>query len=568
MHIIKFMKEEVIKVLQKALKKIDVKLKKQEIENFLEIPPSAEMGDYAFPCFFLAEKLKQEPRQIALQIREKINEIQVNFEDIQTSGAYVNFFVNRKDLARQVVWDAITQKENFGKGKIGKGKKIVVEFSSPNIAKPFSIGHLRSTIIGNSIANFCEFQGFKTKRINYFGDWGTQFGKLAYGYQKFGKESELKKDVIKHLLKIYVKINKDEKYEKPSRETFKKMEQGDKKVLLLWKNFRELSIEQFEEIYKQLGIKFDVYEGESEYNKKLESIIQKLEKKKLLEKSKGALIVDLKKYGLGVCIIQKSDGTSIYATRDIAAAIERHKKYGFSKMIYEVGQEQKLHFKQVFKILELMGYKWAKDCAHIYHGLYLGKSGKKLSTRKGESFSMEGILSQTQKLASKEIKKRFPKLSKKENQKRAEKIAIAAIFYGDLKNNRTKDIIFDLDRFVSFDGNTGPYILYGYARASSIIKKSKQPGHFEINDLENKEFELAKKLSLFSEVVLKAYEQMNPSLIANYSYELAQIFNEFYQKCPVLNSKSEPFRLALVEAFRQTLRNSMNLLGIELLEEM
>ncbi len=562
------MKEEIIKVLQKALKKIDIKLKKQEIKNFLEIPPSTEMGDYAFPCFFLAEKLKQEPRQIALQIREQINEIQVNFGDIQTSGPYVNFFVNRKDLARQVVWDAITKKENFGKGKIGKGKKIVVEYSSPNIAKPFGIGHLRSTIIGNSIANLCEFQKFKTKRINYLGDWGTQFGKIAYGYQKFGKESELKKDAIKYLLKLYVRINKYKKYEEPSKETFKKMEQGNKKILLLWKIFRDLSIEQFEKIYKQLGIKFDAYEGESQYNKKLEKIIQKLEKKKLLKKSKGALIVDLEKYGLGICIIQKSDGTSIYATRDIAAAIERHKKYGFSKMIYEVGQEQKLHFKQVFKILELMDYKWAKNCTHIYHGLYLGKLNKKISTRKGESFSMKDILLQTKKLASKEIKKRFPKLSNVENQKRAEKIAIAAIFYGDLKNNRTKDIVFDLNRFVSFDGNTGPYILYSYARASSIIKKSKQPGRFEINDLEKKEFELAKKISLFSEVTLKAYQQMNPSLIANYSYELAQLFNEFYQKYPVLNSKSESFRLALVEAFRQTIRNSMNLLGIELLEEM
>ncbi|MBU1129586.1 MAG: arginine--tRNA ligase [Nanoarchaeota archaeon] len=562
------MKEEVIKILHKALKEMDVNLKKQEIEKFIEIPPSTEIGDYAFPCFFLAEKLKQDPKQIALQIREKITQIQVNFEDIQTSGPYVNFFVNRKDLARQIVWDAITKKENFGKGKIGKGKKIVVEFSSPNIAKPFGVGHLRSTIIGNSISNICEFQGFKTKKINYFGDWGTQFGKLAYGYQKFGKESELKKDAIKHLLKIYVQISKNKKYEEHSRETFKKMEQGDKKSLLLWKNFRELSIEQFEKIYKQLGIEFDVYEGESKYNKQLPKIVQELEKKKLLKKSKGALIVDLEKYGLGVCIIQKSDGTSIYATRDIAAAISRHKNYKFSRMIYEVGQEQKLHFKQVFKVLELMNYKWAKDCVHVYHGLYLGKSGKKLSTRKGESFSMEKILKQTQNLASKEIKKRFPNLSNIENQKRAEKIAIASIFYGDLKNNRTKDIVFDLDRFVSFDGNTGPYILYSYARASSIIKKSKQPGHFEINSLEPKEFELAKKLSAFPEITSKAYEQMNPSLIANYSYELAQLFNEFYQKHPVLNSESESFRLALVEAFRQIIRNSMNLLGIEMLEEM
>ena len=562
------MKELIAEILQKSLKEKNVKIEKEEIINLLETPPSPEIGDYAFPCFFLVNEFKEEPDEIAIQLRAKIGNPPLDFEDIQTVGPYINFFVNRKDLGRKVVWEAITQKKNYGKSKIGKRKKIVVEFSSPNVAKPFGIGHLRSTIIGNSIANICAFVGFKPIRINYLGDWGTQYGKIIFGFNKFGSEKKLEKNPIKHLLDIYVKVNKNKKYDEISREQFKKLEQGDKKSLMLWKVFRDLSINEFEKIYRTFKIEFDEITGESKYVKNAEKVAEELKAKNLLKKSKGALIVDLEKYHLGVCLIKKSDGATLYATRDISAAIKRYKKYKFEKMIYEVGQEQKLYFKQLFKVLELMGYEWAKNCVHVDHGFYLNKSGQKFATRKGKTVFMEDIIEETTNLAKKEIKKRTPKISKKELEKRALKISTAAIFYGDLKNNRKNNIVFDINKFISFEGDTGPYLLYSYARASSILRKTKNQDKFKVYDLEPKELALVKKLLQFQEVVLSAYNNLNPSVIANYSYQLSQKFNEFYHACPVIGSKQEAFRLALVEAFRQILKNSLNLLGIETLEEM
>lgn len=562
------MKEVVVKVLKKALKEKKVDLTTEQIERLVEIPPSAEMGDYSFPCFFLSEKLKDNPSQIALEIREKIGNLsETDFEDIQTKGPYINFFVNRKSFARQVVWDVITRKKDFGKTETGKGKRIIVEFSSPNIAKPFGIGHLRSTIIGNSLANIFEFQGFKVTRLNYLGDWGTQFGRLLFAYEKYGSEKKLDKDPIEHLYNVYVKANKKSD-EKNFRELFKKMEDGDRKSLLLWKLFRGFSLEEYKKIYKTLGIKFDVFEAESEYNKKAKVVQQDLQKTGLLKKSEGALVIDLEKYNLGTSLIEKTDGTTLYSTRDLAAAIERYKKYKFEKMIYETGQEQNLHFNQFFKILELMGNKWAKDCIHVDHGLYLDKKGKKFSTRKGKTVFLKDVFDETTELAKKEIVKRAGKISKDELEKRALKVAIAAIFYGDLKSNRTNNITFDIKKFISFDGDTGPYILYSYARAGSILKKAAEDKKFEVHELEEKEVELVKKISQFSEVVNNAQRNLNPSLIANYSYQLAQTFNEFYHACKVIGSEQESFRLALVQAFRLTLKNSLKLLGIETVEEM
>lgn len=563
------MKKEVIKILKKALSKKKIKLTEQEISNLLEVPPNPDMGDYAFPCFSFSEILHESPHEVALELRREIGNFpETEFEDIQTQGPYINFFFNRKDLARKVVWEVINKKEAYGTSNFGKQNKILVEFSSPNIAKPFGIGHLRSTIIGNVISNICESQGFKVKRINYLGDWGTQFGKIILGFEKFGSEEKLEKDPINHLLEIYVKINKNKKYEKEAREWFKKLEQKDHKAGSLWRAFRELSLEEFTQLYKKLGIKFDIYDGESNYQKQMQQVIKDLQEKKLLKKSQGALVIDLTQYDLGVCLIQKSDGTTLYSTRELAAAISRYKQHKFFSMIYEVGQEQKLHFKQIFKILELMGYSWAKNCIHVEHGLYLDKDGKKFATRTGKTIFMKDILENTINLAKKEILQRDKKLSKEELEKRANEIAIAAIFYGDLKNNRKNNMIFDLQRFVSFEGDTGPYILYSYARASSILRKSQNNDKFQIFDLEQKEIELVKKLLLFPEVVLNSYKTLNPSLIANYSYQVSKLFSEFYHSCPVIDSKQESFRLALVEAFRQVLRNALNLLGIKPLEEM
>jgi len=562
------MRKQVVKLIKKALKEKRVKLKDEEIEKLLEVPPTADMGDYAFPCFFLAEKLKEEPRQIALEIREKIGTPPAtDFEDIQTEGPYVNFFFNRKTLAKKLVWEVINQKKDFGKSKVGYKKKIIVEFSAPNIAKPFGIGHLRSTIIGNSIANICEFQGFKVIHLNYLGDWGAQFGRLLAGYKKFGDEKKLQKSPIKHLLDIYVKANK-KSFDKQSAEEFKKLEEGDKENLMLWRTFKEYSLEEFDKVYKDLGIKFDKQLAESMYNKKMKEVIQELEKKELLKKSEGAQIVDLKKDGLGACLIEKSDGATLYATRDLASAIDRYKEYKFERMIYEVGQEQKLYFKQLFKVLELIGYEWAKNCIHVEHGHYLDKDGKRFSTRKGKSVFMKDILAETKSLAKKEIKKRLPKIKEKDLEERAHKIAIAAIFYGDLKNNRKNNILFDLKKFVSFEGDTGPYIQYSYARASSIQRKAKSQEKFEVHSLDPQEIELIRKLLQFPDIASKAYNSLSPSVIANYAYQISKLFNEFYHACPVIGSESEMFRLALVEAFRQILKNCAHLLGIQLLEEM
>jgi len=563
------MKREISAVLKKALEKEGIGLSREEIENLIEIPPLIEMGDFAFPCFFLASKLKKNPNEIALKLKEIIGKSAREIKNIQTSGGYLNFIVDKKMIVVDLIKEVLKEKDKYGSNDLGKGKKILVEYSSPNIAKPFGIGHLRSTIIGNSIANIAEFNGFKTIRMNYPGDWGTQFGKLMLGYKKFGNSAKLKKDPIKHLLEIYVKINKDI-YDEESREWFKKLEQGDKTALELWKKFREMSLKDFEKLYSIIGIKFDVYSGESMHNSEMAEIIKELSKKNLLKKSEGAMIVDLKEFGLGVSLIQKTDGASLYITRDLAAAINRYKKYKFDKMIYEVGQEQKHYFNQLFKILELMGYGWAKDCVHVYHGLYLDKDGKKFATRKGKTIFMEDVINKTKNLAEKEIKKRFPKISKKELEKRAQKVAIAAIFYGDLKTNRKNDMIFDIQRFVSFEGNTGPYIQYSYARASSILKKAKKSKSAGLISemIHPKEIELIKKILQFKDVVLKSNESLNPSLIANYSYELAQIFNEFYHECPVIGNENEIFRLKLVEVFRQVLKNSLGLLGIGVLKEM
>lgn len=566
------MKQAVINLLQKTLKEMGIEMDNDKFEKIIEVPSNIENGDYAFPCFFLAEKLRKSPHEIALDIREKIGEIPLtDFDDVQVAGAYINFFVERKSLARKVIQEIITKKQNYGKSKLGEKKKIVLDYSHPNIAKPFGIGHLRSTIIGNSLANTADFLGYKSVRLNYLGDWGTQFGKVLCGYEKFGSEKKLMKDPIKHLLDIYVKVSKYKKYEESSREWFKKLEQKDKKALLLWKLFRNLSLREFGKIYQILGVEFDSYSGEADIVKFIPRVMDELKKKRLLKKSKGAMIVDLKPYGLDVAIIKKSDGTSTYAARELIAAIRRYEKYKFEKMIYQVGQEQTLYFKQIFKILELLGYKWASNCIHSEHGLYLGKDGKKFATRKGKTVFMKEVLEKTKELTAKEIKKRFPNIKKQELEKRALKVAIAAIFYGDLKNTKKNDIVFDLNHFTSFDGNTGPYLLYSYARAGSIIKKAekkKRTSKFNIPDFGDQEFELIKKLSQFSDNVVESFVHLNPSTIANYCYQICQKFNEFYQACPVINSESAAFRLALVESFRQVLRNSLNLMGIEVIEEM
>ena len=554
------MKSEVVSALKVTC------LDEEVLNELIEFPKESSHGDYAFPCFILAKTMKKNPVEIAREIASKINS--KVFEKVEAVGPYVNFFLDSKKNASEILQKIMKLKDKYGSSDFGKGKKVIVDMSSPNIAKPFGIGHLRSTIIGNSLSKISEFMGYKTVKINYLGDWGTQFGKMIVGYKRFGKASELKNNSIKYMLDLYVKGNNEE-FEQEARDWFKKLEDKNKEAVRLWKMFKDISLKNFEEIYKILGIKFDVISGESLYNKKMQRVFEDLLKKNLLIRSDGALIVNLEKYNLGVSLIKKNDGTTLYATRDLAAAIDRYEKYKFNKMIYEVGQEQKLHFKQLFKILELMGYSWAKNCAHADHGLYLDSDGKKFSTRKGKTVLMEEVLEETINLAKEEIKKRSSNILNEELEERARKIAISAIFYGDLKNYRSHDMIFDIDRFISFEGDTGPYLLYSYARANSILNKSKiKTEKLNIIQVNEQEKKLIVALGKFPEVVNQAHEQLAPNLIANYSYNLAQTFNEFYHSCPVLGSAEEKFRLCLVGCFIQALGNALKLLGIPVLKEM
>lgn len=554
------MKDLVIKTLTKK-----TKLSTKEIENLIEIPPAKELGDYSFPTFTLAKTLKKNPNEIAKELAGKIPK--TGFEKIEAKGPYVNFFLDKTKLAKITLTKILKEKSKYGAGK-KKNKTIVMEFSSPNIAKPFGIGHLRSTIIGNSISNMASFLGYKTQKINYLGDWGTPFGKILAGYEKWGNEKKLKENPVKHLYEIYVKASSNPEFDEIGRSYFKKMEKEDKNLLKIWKNFRDLSIKDFKKIYELLEVKFDTFSGESVYRKKMEPIIKELEKKKLLERSENALIIDLKKYDLGVGLIQKTDGSTLYLTRDIAAAKDRYGKYKFHKMFYEVGSEQALHFKQLFKTLELMGYDWAKDCEHINHGLYLDKDGKKFATREGKTIFMEDILNETIELAKKELKKR-ENLKEKELNSRALAIARAAIVYGDLKNHRTNNVVFDIRNFLSFEGDTGPYLLYTYARARSILRKAKyKPKPIKVSEVDNQEKNLIFQLASFPSIVEKAYQSLTPNTIANYAFTLSKTFSEFYHSHKVINSKNEAFRLSLVDAFSQVLKNALLLLQITPLEEM
>jgi arginyl-tRNA synthetase len=531
---------------------------KEDVCDILEIPADSSKGDIALPCFFLSKKLKKSPIVIAEELANKIK-LSGMFFKVVNDGPYLNFFLDKNLYSRKLIEEIFSLKGNYGKNSIGKSKKVVVEYSSPNIAKSFGIGHLRSTLIGNSIANIYEFNGYKTIRINYLGDWGTPFGKILFGYEKFGNEKLLKKDPIKHLLNLYVKMNKNDAYDDESKEYFKRLESGDKDLVKQWKWFRELSIKEFKEIYSLLGVKFDVYSGEAAYNSKLDGIVKQLDKKKLLIEDDGANIIKLD--NLGVALIQKSDGSSLYMTRDIATAVDRYKKYKFDKMIYEVGSEQKLHFRQLFKVLDLMGNKWSKNCTHIAHGMYLGEDGKKFSTRKGKTVLMKDILNETFKLAEKSIKGR------KVSPDAAKEIAKAAIIYGDLKNQPGRDAIFNIDKFLEFAGDTGPYLLYTYARANSIVDTLKVRKFSDVV-LEKNEFELIKKMGEFSSIVKNSMENINPSLVSHYSYELCQTFNEFYHSCKVIDSSNEAFRINLVKSFMIVLKNSLSLLGINVVKRM
>lgn len=559
------------KIIAERIKEY-VDLEIEKIEGLLEVPPKPEMGDYAFPCFQLAKVMRKAPNMISQEISEKINKD--GFEKIEALGPYVNFFLDKSEFSQSIIAKVLSEGNSYGASEIGENKNIVVEYSSPNIAKPFHVGHLFTTAIGNALYKMYKFEGYNPIRINHLGDWGTQFGKLISAYKRWGDEEALEKDPIKELLRIYVKFHdeadKDESLVEEGRMYFKRLEDGEEEETALWNRFKDLSLKEFNKIYDILGVDFDSWAGESFYNDKMDAVINELDSKGILTESNGAKVVMLDEYNMPPCIVVKSDGASIYATRDLTAAIYRKEHYNFEKCIYVVGKDQILHFKQVFKSLELAGKEWAKDCVHIPFGT-VKFADKKLSTRKGDVVLLEDLLREAVENAKSLIEEKNPNLENKEEV--AKKIGIGAIIFTYLKNSREKDIVFNWKEMLSFDGETAPYVQYAYARAKSIIRKAgKVEGNADYSKLNSKEeFELAKSLEDFNNVVLNAIDKLEPSIVTRYAIEVAKNFNKFYNAHTVLNVEDQGLKIArlkLIEAAAQVIKNSLALIGVEVVEEM
>ncbi|MBU5341868.1 arginine--tRNA ligase [Caldifermentibacillus hisashii] len=544
---------------------------KTDIEKVIEIPPQGKMGDYAFPCFLLASKMKKSPAQIAAELGKSIQHPYI--EHVDVVGPYVNFFLNRQAVGKKIIDEILKKKAGYGDLSIGQGENITIDLSSPNIAKPFSMGHLRSTVIGNALANIVEKCGFTPVKINHLGDWGTQFGKLITAYKMWGDEERVKANPIQELLALYVRFHeeaeKDSKLEEEGRHWFKKLEDGDEEALYLWKWFRTVSLKEFGRIYQLLGVEFDSYHGEAFYNDKMEAVIKELEEKNLLTESDGAMVVRLDEYNLPPCLIKKSDGATLYATRDLAAALYRKREYHFAKSFYVVGGEQALHFKQLFLVLKKMGYTWADELYHIPFGMML-KDGKKMSTRKGKIVLLEEVLHDAIKAARDAIESRNPNLENKDEIARM--VGVGAVIFHDLKNDRLNDIEFSLEAMLTFEGETGPYLQYTYARTCSLLRKSHVPNsHTSLYEVfeDDKVWPIIFLLSRFEEVIASAFFELNPSRIAKYLLDLSQQFNKYYGTVKILEENDGLVaRLKLVKATSIVLREGLRLLGIGTPERM
>ena len=530
-------------------------LEKEEIINLIEVPRNS-YGDLAFPVFSISKN----PNKTAEEIAKKLSS--ASFEKFQNAGPYINAFIKKEKFVEETL-DAIGK--DYGKSNLGKGRTIVIDFSAPNIAKPFSVGHLRSTVIGNSLHKLYSNLGYRVIGVNHLGDWGTQFGKLITAYKKWGNEKELAKDPIKYLLGLYVKFHKeaesDKSLEDEARNEFRNLEKDNRDSVDLWKKFRDLSLKEFDKVYSLLNIKFDSYNGEAFYRDMLEDTIKRIRQRTEIENSDGALIVNLKEYGMPPLIIQKSNESTSYHTRDIAAALYRLKTYNPERIIYVVGSEQKLHFRQLFKTLELMGEDISKF-VHVEFGLFRFSEGR-MSTRKGNVVFLEDVLNESISLAEKTITEKNPDLKDRKNTARI--IGIGAVIFGDLSNNRIKNIEFDLKKILSFEGGTGPYIQYTHARICSILRKSKLASAIDYSKYSDDEFQLVKKLSEFPEVISDSALRYKPNLLCTYLIQLAQSFNTYYSKNEIKTSKERVF---LISKIKQVLGAGMNLLGMEALKRM
>ncbi len=545
-----------------------------EIENNIEVPAKAEMGDYAFPCFKLAKVLRKAPPMIANEIMDKIKRPDF-VSDIQVVGGYLNFFVDKTVFVANVINNVIKNGEDFIKSDIGKEKTIVIDYSSPNIAKPFHVGHLRSTVIGNSLYNIYSALGYNVVGINHLGDWGTQFGKLIVAYKMWGNKEAVERDDVKELSRIYVKFHEEAEnhpeLNDEARNWLVKMQEGDKEALDLWKWFCDVSMKEFNRIYDRLGIKFDSYAGESFYNDKMQAVVDEIRDKNLLTESQGAQIVDLEEYNMPPCLILRSDGGTLYPTRDISAAIYRKNTYNFEKCIYITALDQNLHFAQWFKVIDLMGYDWADKLVHVPFGLVSLGDGK-LSTRKGHVVLMEDILNQSVDKTRTIIEEKNPNLPNKE--KIAEEVGIGAIIFDDLYNSRIKNVVFSLERMLNFDGETGPYAQYTHARACSILKKAgieNIDGDIDCSLIaDSASVNVAKVLNEFPEKLIDAAEKNEPYIVTRHIIEICKAFNKFYNENNIMSSEGElkKARLAVVVAVKNAIKTGLELLGINAPEQM
>ena len=565
------LKEEIAKLISEQV----ADLTEEEIKGMIETPQDQKMGDYAFPCFRLAKVLRKAPPLIAKDIADAIRENDI-FSDVQQVNAYVNMFISKEEFVEEVVEEVMAKGDEYGRSNVGEGKPVIVEFSSPNIAKPFHIGHIRSTVIGNSINLLWDAMGYKVTRINHLGDYGTQFGKMIVAYRHWGNEEDVRREPIKTLLHYYTKFHeeaeKDPSLDDEARETFAKLEQGGKEETELWQWFRDESLKEFKRVYNMLGIEYDSYAGESFYSDKMPAVVQELKDKNLLVESNGAEIVDLEPYGLTPAPILKSDGSTLYITRDLACAKYRKATYDFYKNIYVVASQQNLHFQQLKKILELMGYEWSKDIIHVPFGLVSLEEGT-MSTRHGRVVFLEDVLNRAIDETREIIKEKG--VATDNIEETAKQVGVGAVVFNELSNNRIKDYVFSWKQVLDFNGETGPYVQYTYARCASILRNAgddaKDLSGFDPSYITGEAaYTLAKEIYALTDVIIEAGEKYEPSILTRHIVDMAQAFNKFYHDEHILTDDKEErkAKLALVVAAKTAIKNCLRLLGMEAPERM
>lgn len=550
-------------------------LEREIIAKAVETPPDEKLGDLAFPCFPLAKVMRKAPPVIAQELAKQLSADEY-IDRVDAVGGYLNFFYDRSMFISDTIKAAKAAGEEWGQSKIGKGKTVLVEYSSPNIAKPFHIGHLFSTAVGNSLARIYKFLGYDVQSLNHLGDWGTQFGKLISAYKRWGDPKTIEKDPINELLKIYVKFHEEaEKHpelEDEAREYFKKLEDGDAETTELWKYFKDQSLVEFKRVYDMLGVSFDSYNGEAFYSDKMDEVVDILREKGLLTESEGAQVVDLSDMNMPPCIILKSDGATIYATRDIAAALYRHRTYNFDKNIYVVGLPQSLHFRQIFETMKRAGWEWSKDCVHVGFGL-VKLPGKNMSTRHGDVVFLEDVLNESIEKTRSIIESNGSKVDDIDDVSR--KIGIGAILYTFLKNSREKDIVFSWDTMLDFDGESAPYCMYGYARGKSILRRAEGIDYSDADlskAVSEDAYTLVKLINGFGDAVVCAAEKNEPFYVNRYVTSLVKAFNKFYNTNPIMrddvDDETKKARLAIVDATCTVIKSALNLLGIDVVESM